>query len=137
MKAGRTRLHRIAPPSARMEAVDHDLRAAGEEHAHERVADRVDVERGQHLHQPLFAAETVDLEAEGRRKLTEKNLDLIVVNEVGRPGTGFGSDTDRAAILARSGEDLDLREWTKVELAKVICDRLAGALGVQSQAGRL
>src|SRR5436853_5504693 len=56
MKAGRTRLHRIAPPSARMEAVDHDLRAAGEEHAHERVADRVDVERGQHLHQPLFAA---------------------------------------------------------------------------------
>src|SRR5207247_1805347 len=39
-----------------------------------------------------FAAETTDLEAAGRRKLEEKRLDLIVVNEVGREGTGFGSD---------------------------------------------
>ena len=75
-----------------------------------------------------FAAETGDAEAEGRRKLTEKNLDLVVVNEVGRPGTGFGSETNRAAILVREGEDTPMRDWTKAELARAICDRLAALL---------
>jgi phosphopantothenoylcysteine decarboxylase/phosphopantothenate--cysteine ligase len=76
-----------------------------------------------------FAAETEELEAEGRRKLAEKNLDLIVVNEVGRPGTGFGSETNRAAILAKGGEDVPVREWTKSELAATLCDRLVARLG--------
>ncbi len=75
-----------------------------------------------------FAAETGDLESEGRRKLTEKNLDFIVVNEVGRAGTGFGSETDRAAILSREQSDVTPRMWTKPELAAVICDRLASLL---------
>lgn len=75
-----------------------------------------------------FAAETGDLESEGRRKLAEKNLDLIVVNEVGRPGTGFGSRTNRAALLAATGQDVPLRDWTKAELAAAICDRLARGL---------
>jgi phosphopantothenoylcysteine decarboxylase / phosphopantothenate---cysteine ligase len=76
-----------------------------------------------------FAAETPDvpggLRAEGRRKLEAKHLDLLVVNEVGRTGTGFGSDTNRAAILAASGPDPELEEWTKPALAAAICDRIA------------
>jgi phosphopantothenoylcysteine decarboxylase/phosphopantothenate--cysteine ligase len=72
-----------------------------------------------------FAAETSDLEANGRRKLEEKGLDLIVVNEVGREGTGFGSDTNDAMILGRDGRNEPLRTWTKRELAAAICDRLA------------
>ncbi len=78
-------------------------------------------------HQVLvgFAAETEELIPEGRRKLAEKNLDLIVVNEVGRPGTGFGADTDVAAILGRGGEDVAPRAWTKTELSAAICDRVA------------
>jgi phosphopantothenoylcysteine decarboxylase/phosphopantothenate--cysteine ligase len=79
-----------------------------------------------------FAAETENVVGEGRRKLAEKNLDLLVANEVGRPGTGFGSDTNRAAILSATGDDVDLRSWTKVELARTICDRLAGLLGARS-----
>jgi phosphopantothenoylcysteine decarboxylase/phosphopantothenate--cysteine ligase len=78
-----------------------------------------------------FAAETGEastIVAEGRRKLAEKNLDLVVVNEVGRPGTGFGSDMNTAAILARDGEDAPLREWTKAALAAAICDRVAALL---------
>ncbi len=72
-----------------------------------------------------FAAETSDVEAEGRRKLESKHLDLLVANLVGREGTGFGSDTNEAAILAADGRDEPLRTWTKAELAAVICDRLA------------
>jgi len=75
-----------------------------------------------------FAAETSDLEAAARRKLTEKNLDAVVVNEVGRPGTGFGSETNRAAILVAEGEDVPLRTWTKPELAGAILDRVAALL---------
>jgi phosphopantothenoylcysteine decarboxylase / phosphopantothenate---cysteine ligase len=71
-----------------------------------------------------FAAETADLEATGRAKLREKHLDLVVVNEVGAPGTGFGSDTNRAMLLAADGDDVALRGWTKAELAAAICDRL-------------
>jgi len=79
-------------------------------------------------HRPVlvgFAAETNDLETAGRRKLTEKHLDLIVVNEVGREGTGFGSETNDAMILAATGEDTPLRTWTKRELAGAILDRLS------------
>jgi phosphopantothenoylcysteine decarboxylase / phosphopantothenate---cysteine ligase len=75
-----------------------------------------------------FAAETQDVEAAGREKLGRKRLDLLVANEVGREGTGFGSDTNRAAILTAQGEDEPLREWTKRELASAICDRLAKLL---------
>ena len=79
-----------------------------------------------------FAAETGDLESEGRRKLTEKNLDFIVVNQVGTEGTGFGSDTDRATIISRQGDDVPARMWTKAELAATICDRVASLLRAES-----
>ncbi len=75
-----------------------------------------------------FAAETEDLEAAGRAKLEAKALDLVVVNEVGREGTGFGSETNHAMILSRSGDDAPLRTWTKRELARELCDRLAELL---------
>jgi phosphopantothenoylcysteine decarboxylase/phosphopantothenate--cysteine ligase len=79
-----------------------------------------------------FAAETGELEDEARRKLSEKNLDIIVANQVGRPGTGFGAETNRAAILGRDGTDEPLRAWTKRELAAAIWDRAAALLGGSS-----
>ena len=76
-----------------------------------------------------FAAETGDLEAEGRRKLETKHLDLVVVNQVGHPGTGFGTETNRALILSARGDDEPLREWTKRDLASAVSDRLAKLFG--------
>ncbi len=75
-----------------------------------------------------FAAETTDLEPEGRRKLRDKGLDLVVVNEVGREGTGFAADTNHAMILAADGRDEPLRVWTKRDLAGEICDRVVGLI---------
>ena len=75
-----------------------------------------------------FAAETDDLAAAGRAKLAAKHLDLVVVNRVGREGTGFGSDTNEAAILAAEGEDEPLRRWSKAELADAVLDRLSPLL---------
>jgi phosphopantothenoylcysteine decarboxylase / phosphopantothenate---cysteine ligase len=76
-----------------------------------------------------FAAETGDLEAAGRAKLAAKSLDLIVVNQVGRAGTGFGTDTNDALLIDRDGGMEPLRRWTKRELAGAICDRLVTLLG--------
>ena len=76
-----------------------------------------------------FAAETSDVEAAGRAKLASKGVDLLVANEVGRPGTGFGSDTDHAAVIDEAGHDLPLRRWTKTELATELLDRAVTRLG--------
>jgi phosphopantothenoylcysteine decarboxylase/phosphopantothenate--cysteine ligase len=75
-----------------------------------------------------FAAETADPETAARAKLASKGADVVVANLVGREGTGFGSDTNDAAIVSRTGEDEPLRTWTKSELASAICDRLAKLL---------
>jgi phosphopantothenoylcysteine decarboxylase/phosphopantothenate--cysteine ligase len=75
-----------------------------------------------------FAAETSDVEAAGREKLRRKGVDMLVANLVGREGTGFGSDTNDAAILSADGQDEPLRPWTKHDLAVAVVDRLAALL---------
>jgi len=99
------------PPEVRLEPVADILRELGERRGHRVLVG--------------FAAETSDVEAAGRAKLEGKNLDLLVANEVGRPGTGFDAETNRAAILSRAGDDQPMRDWTKRELAAAIVDRLA------------
>ncbi|MDQ4004962.1 MAG: bifunctional phosphopantothenoylcysteine decarboxylase/phosphopantothenate--cysteine ligase CoaBC [Actinomycetota bacterium] len=76
-----------------------------------------------------FAAETEDFENAARTKLREKHLDLVVVNQVGAPDTGFEADTNRAMVVGASGDDLPMRTWTKAELASAILDRVAAILG--------
>ncbi|MDY0351639.1 MAG: bifunctional phosphopantothenoylcysteine decarboxylase/phosphopantothenate--cysteine ligase CoaBC [Desulfobulbaceae bacterium] len=50
-----------------------------------------------------FAAESDNLEEEGRRKLQAKNLDLVVVNDIGRPDAGFDVDTNQVILVDRTG----------------------------------
>jgi phosphopantothenoylcysteine decarboxylase/phosphopantothenate--cysteine ligase len=75
-----------------------------------------------------FAAETDDLEAAGRSKLAAKHLDLVVVNRVGSEGTGFGADANDALLLGADGVDLELRRWTKTDLAAAVIGRVAELL---------
>jgi phosphopantothenoylcysteine decarboxylase/phosphopantothenate--cysteine ligase len=75
-----------------------------------------------------FAAETENLERAGRAKLDAKHLDLVVVNRVGREGTGFGADSNEAMILDASGALEPLRAWTKRELAGAALDRVVALL---------
>jgi phosphopantothenoylcysteine decarboxylase/phosphopantothenate--cysteine ligase len=46
-----------------------------------------------------FALETDNEEENAYRKLTEKNLDLIVLNSLKTPGAGFGHDTNQVSIM--------------------------------------
>ena len=79
-----------------------------------------------------FAAETSDVEAAGRSKLESKGVDLLVANQVGRVGTGFGSETNQAAIIDTAGDDVGLRDWTKAALARALVDRIVVHLSTSS-----
>jgi len=69
-----------------------------------------------------FAAETDDLISKAGRKLAEKALDLIVANDVTEPGAGFGTDTNRATLLDRTGRCVALPLLSKRDLAHQILD---------------
>ncbi|MFP4516032.1 MAG: bifunctional phosphopantothenoylcysteine decarboxylase/phosphopantothenate--cysteine ligase CoaBC [Desulfovibrionales bacterium] len=71
-----------------------------------------------------FAAETSDLEANARRKLTDKNLDLIVANTIGVPGRGFGSPSNEVLVLDRNGGSELWPLLPKPEIAWRIWDRI-------------
>ena len=46
-----------------------------------------------------FAAETDQLLENARKKLRDKNVDLLVANDVGRDGSGFAADTNAAVLI--------------------------------------
>lgn len=71
-----------------------------------------------------FAAETGDVHGEARRKLADKNLDLVVANDVSRPELGFGTDTNRVWLVAGDGAE-ELPVLGKKTIARELWDRLA------------
>lgn len=70
-----------------------------------------------------FAAETDHVAKHAESKLKAKNLDLIVANDVTRPGAGFNTDTNIAALITADGIQ-ELPIMSKRELADVILDRI-------------
>ncbi len=71
-----------------------------------------------------FAAETESLLANARKKLEEKNLDLIVANDVRLPGAGFQVDTNVVKLIDRSGKVEELPLMSKEDLADCVLDRV-------------
>ncbi|MBF0476636.1 MAG: bifunctional phosphopantothenoylcysteine decarboxylase/phosphopantothenate--cysteine ligase CoaBC, partial [Deltaproteobacteria bacterium] len=71
-----------------------------------------------------FAAETEDLLAHAREKMINKNLDLIVANDVSRPGAGFAVDTNIVKLLYPNGRIDDIPLKSKEDVARDIWDRI-------------
>lgn len=67
-----------------------------------------------------FAAETDNIDEYAKRKLTSKNLDMIVANNVTTQGAGFGTDTNLVTLYKKDGTQKDLPMMTKLEVAKAI-----------------
>ncbi len=74
-----------------------------------------------------FAAESQCHTAEGKRKLAAKNLDLIVVNDILGPKTGFDVETNQVTLIDKTGET-QLPLLTKEATANRIWDKVV-ALG--------
>lgn len=76
-------------------------------------------------HQRLigFALETENAEQNARKKLADKNLDLIVLNSLRDPGAGFGCDTNKVTLIT-PGTKKDLPLLSKQEAASRIIDAI-------------
>ena len=71
----------------------------------------------------IFAAETNDVEANARGKLEKKNADLVVANDVTRPGAGFGVDTNCVTLISRT-DRRELPLQSKRAVGDAILDRV-------------
>ena len=69
----------------------------------------------------IFAAETNDASQNARGKLSRKNADMAVLNDVTKPGAGFNVDTNIATLITFDGER-ELPIMSKVELAQIILE---------------
>jgi len=75
-----------------------------------------------------FAAESEDLVANARRKLEEKQLDIIVANDITDASSGFGADTNKVTLISRDGKIDSLPLLTKREVADKILGRVVEML---------
>ena len=69
------------------------------------------LQKKQRISRPLltvgFAAETDNLVANARKKLQEKDLDLIIANDVSRPDSGIGVDQNQVTLIWKDGRTKD------------------------------
>ncbi len=71
-----------------------------------------------------FAAETNDVINYAKGKLQEKNLDMIIVNDVTLSGAGFDVDTNIVTLLDKYGHEESLPQLAKTKLAEIILDAI-------------
>jgi len=71
-----------------------------------------------------FAAESEDLIENATTKLKKKNLDLVVANQIGAPGTAFATATNQVSIVYGDGRVEELPLLDKEEVADLIWDRI-------------
>ena len=64
-----------------------------------------------------FALETENEIDNARKKIRQKNLDIIVLNSLNDIGSGFGYDTNKVSILTKNGDELIMDLKPKEEVA--------------------
>jgi phosphopantothenoylcysteine decarboxylase/phosphopantothenate--cysteine ligase len=78
-----------------------------------------------------FAAETENLLDYASRKLRDKNLDLIVANDVANSSIGFNSDENAITIIDRDLQQSSFAQTSKSKIARqlvsFIAERLSAA----------
>ncbi len=75
-----------------------------------------------------FAAETDDLRSNAARKLVEKHLDLIVLNDVSRADIGMGSDHNEVTVFDATGVVAEISRRSKPDVASAILDLVEARL---------
>jgi len=75
-----------------------------------------------------FALETGDGLAKAQRKLQDKRLDFVVLNDALEPGAGFAVATNKVTILRKDGAPVALPLLSKRDVAERILDAVEQAL---------
>jgi phosphopantothenoylcysteine decarboxylase/phosphopantothenate--cysteine ligase len=84
-----------------------------------------------------FALETEDGVRNARQKLTEKGLDLIVLNNPLEEGAAFGSDTNVVTFIGPGGAEEHLERLPKSAVAEKLLDRIRPLLPSRSEHPRV
>ena len=71
-----------------------------------------------------FAAESGKDIRSAKEKLKKKNLDLIVLNDITKKGSGFDVDTNEITIIDTKGKISEYPFMQKIEAADIILDRI-------------
>ena len=71
-----------------------------------------------------FALETQNESLNAKKKLTEKNADIIVLNSLQDNGAGFGYDTNKVTLFFQNGNERQIQLKSKLALAKDIVDAI-------------
>ncbi|MEG6585990.1 bifunctional phosphopantothenoylcysteine decarboxylase/phosphopantothenate--cysteine ligase CoaBC [Dendrosporobacter sp. 1207_IL3150] len=71
-----------------------------------------------------FAAETQDLIENAMSKMTRKNLDMIVANDVTMPGAGFNSNTNIVKLIFKDGRIEEIPKMSKDAIASIILENI-------------
>jgi len=71
-----------------------------------------------------FAAESSNFIENAKKKIKNKNLDYIVVNDITSNDTGFASDDNKVTILSKDGEEIDLEKMSKRKVASKIFETI-------------
>ena len=75
-----------------------------------------------------FAAESENVVKNATKKLKNKNLDLIVGNDISLPDSGFDADTNRVVLIDRAGHTTELPVLPKSEVAHRVLDKVVAML---------
>jgi len=78
-----------------------------------------------------FAAESENLRENARVKLEAKSLDLIVANDISKPGSGFASEMNRVVLIDALGAEEELPLLAKTEVAARVWDKVEELLSRQ------
>jgi phosphopantothenoylcysteine decarboxylase/phosphopantothenate--cysteine ligase len=81
-------------------------------------------DRASNLRVVGFALETDMHEANAKKKLQEKGMDIVVLNDATEAGAGFEVRTNRVTIFSADGTADSLPLMSKDEVADAILDRL-------------
>jgi len=79
-----------------------------------------------------FAAETENVVKNAAKKMREKKLDLVVANDVSAEGIGFESDYNQVLIISPDGKTVETERMSKLEISRLILDRIEEILGKKS-----
>jgi phosphopantothenoylcysteine decarboxylase/phosphopantothenate--cysteine ligase len=72
-----------------------------------------------------FAAETDNLELNALKKLKDKHLDMIIVNDLLKDGSGFGTDTNAVTIIDRTLKRTELPTMPKAAIAQHLMNAIS------------
>lgn len=75
-----------------------------------------------------FAAESENLKSNAKKKMTEKEMDMIVANDITEPQAGFSVDTNRVLLMFADGSIEQLPLLQKSEVSEKVIQHLASWL---------